>query len=421
MFKEETGSIWSRFTLWSAIASRSIFSQTWVATLRYHQLLWGSCTTFCTTLAFNVVNAVLNTSAYYISPRTATGPFQKSGALFFSLVYFFLDALTEVAATVDTRSILLKQFKYGFIHPVSYVFASTIADIPVAAAQCIVFSCLLFHAGPCFGCFRLLDFHTVCIRALWSCAGHVPGVPVALLYSGYAPTISSMHRWGSWIRRISLSPWAFEALMASEFAKIDLFCTDDQMVPSGPGYNGMDYQGCTISGSQKGSNTVPGTTYLGQVYQYFPSHIWRNFGIILVLWFLYNMLAALGLAIMTRESRGSYALFYKSRQTPEFSPISGEMEKERTDQDSAASSATGDVSDNLAQQKPRASIDLLHFQRSQLLGQCGWQKQLLTHVSGYVCPSQLTALMGASGAGKTTLLIHSRGGSPRAAWRASFG
>ncbi|KAE8152756.1 P-loop containing nucleoside triphosphate hydrolase protein [Aspergillus avenaceus] len=421
-FKEITQSLRSRLTLSSAIAPRSVFSQAWVAICRYYQLLWGSRTTFYTTLVFNAVNAVINGSAYYMSPQTATGSFQKSGALFFSLIYFFLNALTEVAATVNSRSVLLKQLKYGFIHPSAYVFAQTIADIPVAAFQCIIFSCIYYfmlglrldasdfwtfalfvfvHYGAAQAMFRMLGAWSPNRSIALLMAGS--GMPVALSYSGYSPTNPTMHRWGSWIRRISPSPWALEALMANEFADVDLYCTDDQMVPSGPKYNEIAYQGCSIAGSQKGSNTVSGTTYLARVYQYFPWHIWRNLGIILVLWFLYTVLAAIGLTLMTRESGGSYARVFKNRQSPDTPRDSGDPEKQGGIQASAASSDTEDGFDNATPIPNKGSFftfkDLSYF-----VNVGGSEKQLLTHVNGYVLPGQLTALMGASGAGKTTLL-----------------
>ncbi|KAJ5731293.1 ABC-2 type transporter-domain-containing protein [Penicillium malachiteum] len=337
-----------------------------------------------------------------MAPKTATGSFEKSGALFFSLIYFFLNALAETSATVNSRAVLLKQMRYGFLHPVSYVIAQTIADIPVAACQTIVFSCLYYfmlglaktasdfwtffafvfvHYGAVQAMFRMIGAWSPNLSVALLMAGS--GMPVALLYSGYAPTIPTMHRWGSWVRRISPSPWALEALMANEFMDINLHCMDTQMVPSGPDYQDIRYQGCTISGSTEGSDVVSGTTYLIDVYQFFPSHIWRNFVILIAFWVLYTVIAAVGLAMMTRESSDSY----------------GRMFKKGSYSDSASSIST--ISEK-NKEEPQMSFTFNKLSYHVKSGSS--EKQLLTEVSGYVRSGQLTALMGASGAGKTTLL-----------------
>jgi ATP-binding cassette subfamily G (WHITE) protein 2 (SNQ2) len=115
------------------------------------------------------VNAVIASSAYYMAPKTATGSFERSGALFFSLVSQgnhkrdwvqishamlleqnsaalngFGDLGHEVPKTIQSRAILLKQHRMGYLHPVSFVIALAIAprqsqkrlgaDIPCDAA-----------------------------------------------------------------------------------------------------------------------------------------------------------------------------------------------------------------------------------------------------------------------------------------------
>ncbi|KAI9037656.1 uncharacterized protein KD926_000142 [Aspergillus affinis] len=429
-FKEKSRAIRSKMTMSTAIAPRSVFKQTTVAISRYYQLIWGDKRTFYTVLVFNAINAVINGSAYYMAPKTATGSFEKSGALFFSLVYFFLNALAETSATVNSRSVLLKQLKYGFLSPVSYVIAQTVADIPVAAFQTIVFSCLYYfmlglvrdasafftfflfvfvHYGTVQGMFRMLGAWSPNMSVALLMAGS--GMPVALLYSGYAPTIPTMHRWGSWIRRISPSPWALEALMANEFADINLSCTESQLVPSGPGYDGnLHYQGCTIIGSTKGSATVSGTTYLSDQYEFSPSHIWRNLGILLVLWFLYTVIAAVGLTVMTRENSGSYArVFKKPRSLKNSMQANGDPEKGTSTLPSSRASSSNEIDaagaqNEMGKDRNQSKTLFTFVNLNYYVNAGGSEKQLLTDVNGYVRPGQLTALMGASGAGKTTLL-----------------
>jgi ATP-binding cassette subfamily G (WHITE) protein 2 (SNQ2) len=103
--------------------------------------------------------------------------------------------------------------------------------------------------------------------------------------------------------------------MGNEFYDIALQCSDTQMIPNGPGYENIQYQGCSIAGSVKGSSMVPGETYLELVYGFNRSHLWRNFGIILVFWFLYTVFSAVAISFTARETGHSGGLVFKRGAT----------------------------------------------------------------------------------------------------------
>ena len=65
-----------------------------------------------------------------------------------------------------------------------------------------------------------------------------------------------------------------------------------------------------MAGSVKGSAEVSGETYLTAQYGFNVQFLWRDFGIILVMWFLYVAVTALGLSIMNREKTTSNARVY---------------------------------------------------------------------------------------------------------------
>jgi ATP-binding cassette subfamily G (WHITE) protein 2 (SNQ2) len=439
-FQDEVHRVKSSATYHGSLQPMPIWSQSLVAARRYYQLLWKNQRDLYIVLFLNAVNAVINGSAYFMAPKTATGSFEKGGALFFSLIYFFLNALAEVSSTINARLILVKQHRLGIIHPVAFVIAQTIADIPVAIFQSLVFSCcyyfmlglhrtasdfwtfelvLFTHYSAVSSLFRMLGAWAPSLNIAFFMAG--TAMPICLTYAGYGPPVPTMHRWGSWIRRISPSPWALEALMGNEFADIALQCTADQMIPHGPGYDDMRYQGCSLAGSTPGSDTVSGSTYLSLVYEYSRSHLWRNWGIIVVMWFLYVVLTAIGLTIMTGESGLTGGPVFKRGAVVDTSdPVSGkskdDMEQnaacaESLEPISSSSSATraekGDVQNvstkedlgDTMTQRTFSFKDVSYYVQVD-----GDEKQLLNGVSGYVKPGQLTALMGASGAGKTTLL-----------------
>ncbi|THW13292.1 hypothetical protein D6D23_09817 [Aureobasidium pullulans] len=441
-FKAEVQRVRASGVSKSAAEPHSLPQQIVTGIKRHYQLTWGDRKTLYTLLLLNAVNAVITGSAFYMAPKTATGSYERGGAIFFSLIYFFLNALAETPATVLSRSIVVKQRKLGLSHPSAYVLSQTIADLPISLFQALVFSCCYYfmlglgktasqffifslivwvHYGATSALFRMIGALAPNLNLALLMAG--AAIPPCLTYSGFAPPWPTLHAWGSWIRRISPSPWALEALMGNEFYDITLSCTDAQMVPSGPGYDNLAYQGCTLPGSVKGSPDVPGSTYLSLTYDMSRTHLWRNFGIIIAMWFIYTVVAAVGLAYTAREQGGASGHVFKRGAQTESMPTTanssgmtlGEQDLEKqpsrtahdlgTDPVSSSSSSTN-FDDNVSEHaKTDTSGSSFTFENvSYFVNVAGAEKQLLQNVTAYARPGQLTALMGASGAGKTTLL-----------------
>ena len=412
----------------------TIAKQIWIGTRRYYKIFWGDINTFVTIVSLCIANALITGSGFYHAPKTASGAFERSGALFFAAAYFCLNALTEVVKTVNARSILLKQHNFGFIHPAAYAIIQSLADIPSALIQTAVFSCCYYfiiglglsasqffifvlicfsHYSAISGMFRMIGAWSPSLSISHLMAGCA--LPVACLYSGYAPPIPTMHKWGSWIRRITPTPYAVEALMGNEFYDIELECTASQLIPSGPGYSDLQHQACPMNGATKGSATVSGAVYLQDLYAYSRSHLWRNFGIIVAMWFLYMVLTAVGLTLMTRDSKGGGGPVFASSKRQAAHKLDGEsndVEKQvpaMQSRDSLARSESTRNNDSEGTSRIDGKVEGSNFNftfrdLSYFVGSGSQEKQLLNKVSGYVKPGQLTALMGASGAGKTTLL-----------------
>ncbi|KAM0228713.1 hypothetical protein ACHAP5_011875 [Fusarium lateritium] len=222
-------------------------------------------------------------------------------------------------------------------------------------------------------------------------------IPAGLLYSGYGPPRPTQLSWGSWLRRVSPSPWALEALMGNEFSGIMLECSETDMVPSGTGYDDTRYQTCSIPGSQIGHDSVPGQVHLREHFGFTQSHLWRNFGIILVLWFLYILIRSVCLTFVTRDKSGSSGRVFKKSKRHDVES-----------QPESSGSSTIDVEPTTQSQIPDeklATSTTFTFEDVNCFVPVGGkERQLLRGVDGYARPGQLTALVGASGAVKTTLL-----------------
>lgn len=436
-FETEVKSIRS----WAAFSSEplAIRTQSLQATKRYYRELWHNQRDFYVVLLLNAINAVLNGSAYFLAPKTATGSFEKGGAIYFSLIYFFLNALAEVSSTIGARYILTKQHKFGIIHPVGFIIAQTLADIPVAVLQTLVFSCcyyfmlglhrtasdfwifgliLFVHYSAVTSLFRMLGAWTTNLNIALLMAGIA--MPICLGYAGYGPPVPTMHGWGSWIRFISPTPYALEALMGNEFSDIDLHCTPDQMIPHGPGYDNIQFEGCSLPGSGKGRRSYPGSEYLSIVYEFSRSRLWRNFGIILSMWVIYVVLSAIGLTFTASHGGSSNGIVFKRGTTDKNRNSAHTLEKDgdlehnptsvrNADELDMDPSSTYDSDSNTEKgddvQQPLDSSKIFTFKDvSYYVNVDSTERQLLRNVSGYFKPGQLTALMGSSGAGKTTLL-----------------
>lgn len=316
------------------------------------------------------------------------------------------------------------------------MITQSIGDIPSSFIQTLIFSCCYYfivglnHTASQFWIFVLITFvHYSSVSAMFRMLGAwAPNlsiallmtgsaIPIVTLYAGYAPPRPTMLRWGSWMRRVAPTPYALEALMSNEFYNIQLHCTEDQLVPSGSNYPDLRHQGCPLPGAEPGSTTTSGAYYLWTLYEYTRDHLWQNFGIIIVMWFLYNVLAAVGLTLMTRETNRSSAHVFKTGAVipkpaePSANGSESDIEKQEQLPGSSShslSSCDANTPKNDEQQAPAPKDEaqgLFTFEDIKYsVTVDGKPRKLLDGVSGYVRAGQLTALMSASGAGKTTLL-----------------
>jgi ATP-binding cassette subfamily G (WHITE) protein 2 (PDR) len=119
-----------------------------------------------------------------------------------------------------------------------------------------------------------------------------------VMYTGFAIPTTYMLGWSRWINYINPIAYAFEALMINEFNNREFACS--AFVPQGPQYANVpaDSRICSTLGATPGSNVVQGSAYIIQSYAYYPSHRWRNFGILVAftVFFLMTYLVATGMS-----------------------------------------------------------------------------------------------------------------------------
>lgn len=119
-------------------------TQLWACTMRQYQILWGEKSTFLIKQVLSLVMALIAGSCFYNAPSTSAGLFTKGGAVFFSLLYNCIVAMSEVTESFKGRPVLVKHKGFGLYHPSVFCLAQITADFPVLLFQCTIFAIVMY-------------------------------------------------------------------------------------------------------------------------------------------------------------------------------------------------------------------------------------------------------------------------------------
>ena len=122
----------------------SFTSQVKACITRQYQIIWGDKATFVIKQVATLMQALIAGSLFYSAPDNSGGLFVKSGALFFSLLYNSLLAMSEVTDSFEGRPVLVKHKGFAMFHPAAFCIAQITADIPVLLFQVSVFGLVVY-------------------------------------------------------------------------------------------------------------------------------------------------------------------------------------------------------------------------------------------------------------------------------------
>jgi len=385
-------------------------------TKRAYQRIWGDVASTATQAMLNVVMALIVGSIFF-GHSNGTGSFQGRGAVIFLAVLFnALTSIGEISGLYAQRPIVEKHNSYAFYHPATEAIAGIVADIPVKLLQATVFNVILYFLaqlrytpGQFFLFFLVTYIATFVMAAIFRTTAAVTKtasqamtgagvlVLVLVIYTGFVIRIPQMPVYFGWLRWINPIFYAFEILLANEFHGVNFPC--DSFIPSGPGYSqtGNSFI-CNSQGAVAGETFVSGDRFVEVAYEYSWSHVWRNFGILLGFLFFFMITYFIAVEVNSSTSNTAEQLVFQRGAVPAY------LLKDSKDEEAGAAKAeqeqgAGDVSAIEEQKGIFTWRDVVYDIEIK-----GEPRRLLDHVSGFVKPGTMTALMGVSGAGKTTLL-----------------
>src|SRR5271155_4161754 len=186
--------------------------------------------------------------------------------------------------------------------------------------------------------------------------------------------------------------------MENEFVNFNLTCAGNNLVPNGPTYTNIANQVCTLQGSITGTDIVDAAAYISRTFNYYPSQIWRNFGVIVAFTVMFMVLNGLLAEVVLYGASGRTITFFK-KENKERKALNEDLSKKRLERKRGDSAETETKMLSI-ESKRVLTWEALNYD----VPVKGKKLRLLNDIYGYVKPGELTALMGASGAGKTTLL-----------------
>ncbi|RSL99939.1 hypothetical protein CEP52_009463 [Fusarium oligoseptatum] len=383
----------------------SLATQIRLTTKRSYQRIWNDLSATATSVATNVIMALIIGSVFYNSPNATAGFYSKGAVLFMAILMNALTAISEINNLYEQRPIVEKHASYAFYHPAAEAISGIVADIPIKFITGTVFNIILYfmaglrrEAGQFFLYFLITYLCTFVMSAIFrtlaaitktvSQAMLLAGVMVLALviYTGFMIRVPQMHDWFSWIRWINPIFYGFEILIANEFHGQNFTCSS--IIPAYTPLSGDSWI-CSAVGAVPGEYTVNGDSFIETNYKYYYSHVWRNLGILFAFLIAFMIIYFVATELNSKTASKAEVLVFQRGHVP--AHLQGGVDRSSINEELAVS--RGSDAGTLPAMEPQTDIftwkDLIYDIEIK-----GEPRRLLDNVTGWVKPGTLTALMG---------------------------
>lgn len=320
------------------------------------------------------------------------------GVIFVSIMFIALGQASQVPTFMEARRIFYKQRGANFFSSISYVASASALQIPVAAAEAILFGSLVYWLAGFvqkpteFLIYELTLFLTNLLLAsfFFFISAIAPDMNIGLpltsvsillfvIFAGFVVTKNLIPDYFIWIYWIDPIAWGIRTLAVNQYSAAEFqTCV----------YEGIDY--CKSSGKNSFGE------YALSLYAIPSESSWVPFGL------LFLSASYVFFIVMS-----TLVLEYKRYETPESSSLA---QKETHDEyekvpETPRHSTAISIKDTEASTFTPLTLSFINLWYSvPKPGEKNEEIDLLKGVSGYAKPGTMTALMGSSGAGKTTLM-----------------
>ena len=124
--------------------TESLWAQIRACTIRQFQIMWGDKFSLVVKVCSAIIQALVCGSLFYNLPDNSNSIFMRPGVLFFPVLYFLLESMSETTGSFMGRPIISRQKRFGFYRPTAFCIADAITDIPVVMFQVTCFSLILY-------------------------------------------------------------------------------------------------------------------------------------------------------------------------------------------------------------------------------------------------------------------------------------
>ena len=140
--------------------------------------MMGDKLSFIVKVVSALIQALVCGSLFYNMPTTSESIFTRPGLLFFPVLYFLLDSMSETTASFSGRPILTRHKLFGLYRPTAFCVANAVTDIPIVLVQVSVFSIVIYFmsalqmdAGKFFTFWIVTIASTLCFTQMFRTVG----------------------------------------------------------------------------------------------------------------------------------------------------------------------------------------------------------------------------------------------------------